>query len=199
MLQARRDLRPERVTAVRGLAGEGRIEDLRAAVADLRCDPELTPDEQLELGMALAIALTNAEDLPAARAELERVRPLLPGASALTAAKFHTCVGISDDGDGEAAIASIVLALASVESVSEASRDLALVLRNCGMRLAMEQLFPLAVETTQRAVAVAAAAGQSPGPGSRPWATRCSAGRCAWSTSAGTRRPGPAGWTPRSS
>ena len=126
-------------------------------------DPDLTPDEDLELGIALAVCLTNAEDLPGARLELERVRPLLPRVSALSAASFHTCVGISADGDGDEAVASIVLALASVESVSEASRELALVLRNCGMRLAMEQLFPLAVETTQRAVAVAAAAGLSPG------------------------------------
>ena len=162
MLQARRDLRPERVAAARALARESRVEDLRAAVAELRADPDLTPDEDLELGIALAVCLTNAEDLPGARMELERVRPLLPRVSALSAASFHTSVGISADGDGDEAVASIVLALASVESVSEASRELALVLRNCGMRLAMEQLFPLAVETTQRAVAVAAAAGLSP-------------------------------------
>ncbi|HST65173.1 MAG TPA: hypothetical protein VLM05_08290, partial [Mycobacteriales bacterium] len=163
MLQARRDLRPERVASARALVGEGRIDDLRAAMAELRDDPELTAEEDLELGMALAVALTNAEDFAAARAELDRVRPLLPEVSALAAAKFHTCVGISAGGEGDDAINSIVLALASVESVSEASKDLALVLRNCGMRLAMEQLFPLAVETTQRAVAVAAAAGLSPG------------------------------------
>ncbi|HVC72535.1 MAG TPA: hypothetical protein VNC85_02060, partial [Mycobacteriales bacterium] len=163
MLQARRDLRPERIAAARALARESRVEDLRAAVAELRADPDLTPDEDLELGIALAVCLTNAEDLPGARMELERVRPLLPRVSALSAASFHTSVGISADGDGDEAVASIVLALASVESVSEASRELALVLRNCGMRLAMEQLFPLAVETTQRAVAVAAAAGLSPG------------------------------------
>ena len=163
MLRARRDLRPERVAAARALARESRVEDLRTAVAELRADPDLTPDEDLELGIALAVCLTNAEDLPGARMELERVRPLLPRVSALSAASFHTSVGISADGDGDEAVASIVLALASVESVSEASRELALVLRNCGMRLAMEQLFPLAVETTQRAVAVAAAAGLSPG------------------------------------
>jgi diguanylate cyclase (GGDEF)-like protein len=163
LLQARRDLRPERVAAARALARESRVEDLRTAVAELRADPDLTPDEDLELGIALAVCLTNAEDLPGARMELERVRPLLPRVSALSAASFHTSVGISADGDGDEAVASIVLALASVESVSEASRELALVLRNCGMRLAMEQLFRLAVETTQRAVAVAAAAGLSPG------------------------------------
>ena len=163
MLQARRDLRPERVAAARALARESRVEDLRAAVAELRADPELTADEDLELGIALAVCLTNAEDLHGARMELERVRPLLPRVSALSAASFHTSVGISAEGDGDEAVASIVLALASVESVSEASRELALVLRNCGMRLAMEQLFPLAVETTRRAVAVAAAAGLSPG------------------------------------
>jgi diguanylate cyclase (GGDEF)-like protein len=165
LLQARRDLRPERVAAARALGTEGRVEDLRAAVAELRDDAELSADEAMELGLALVVALTNAEDFPAARAEVERVRPLLPRVSSLSAAKFHTCVGISATGagDGDESIASIVLALASVESVSEASKDLALVLRNCGMRLAMEQLFPLAVETTQRAVAVAAAAGLPPG------------------------------------
>jgi diguanylate cyclase (GGDEF)-like protein len=158
-------LRPERLLAARALAAEGRIDDLRRAAADLRADPELTAEEDLALGVALAIALTNCEDFPAARAELDEVRPLLPAVPALTAATFHTCVGITrgEDGDGDDAIASIVLALASVESVSEPSRDLALVLRNCGMKLAMEQLFPLAVETTRRSVAVAAAAGLAPG------------------------------------
>ena len=90
MLQARRDLRPERVAAARALARESRVEDLRAAVAELRADPDLTPDEDLELGIALAVCLTNAEDLPGARMELERVRPLLPRVSALSAASFHT-------------------------------------------------------------------------------------------------------------
>src|SRR5829696_4832884 len=162
MLQARPYLRSERVAAARALATEGRVEELRAAAAELRQDQELPAEDQLLLGVALAVALTNCEDLPAARAELEQVRPLLDSVPALTAAIFHTSVGISAQ-DGDEAIASIVLALASVESVSEASRDLALVLRNCGMKLAMEQLFPLAVETTRRAVAVAAAAGLSPG------------------------------------
>ena len=118
MLQARRNLRPERVAAARALARESRVEDLRVAVAELRADPDLTPDEDLELGIALAVCLTNAEDLPGARMELERVRPLLPRVSALSAASFHTSVGISADGDGDDAVASIVLALASVESVS---------------------------------------------------------------------------------
>ena len=165
MLRARADLRPERVLAARALAAEGRIDELRAAAAQLRAEPDLSAEDDLVLGVALAVALTNCEDFPAARVELEQVRPLLPAVSALAAAIFHTCVGISagHGEDGDDAVASIVLALASVESVSEPSRDLALVLRNCGMKLAMEQLFPLAVETTQRAVAVAAACGLSPG------------------------------------
>ena len=165
MLRTGPDLRPERVAAARALAAEGRIEDLRAAAGRLRADPELTAEEDLVLGVALAVALTNCEDFPAARAELEQVRPLLPQVSALAAATFHTCVGISagEGDDGDRAVASIVLALASVESVGEPCRDLALVLRNCGMKLAMEQLFPLAVETTERAVAVAAASGLPPG------------------------------------
>lgn len=162
MLQARPELRPERVAAARSLAPEGRVEELRAAVAELRAEPDLSAEDALQLGVALAVALTNTEDPAAARAELELVRPLLPEVSALSAAMFHTCVGITAE-RGDDAVASIVLALASVESVSEVSRDLALVLRNCGMKLAMEQLFPLAVETTRRAVAVAAAAGLSPG------------------------------------
>ncbi|MFL6128367.1 MAG: diguanylate cyclase domain-containing protein [Mycobacteriales bacterium] len=170
MLQARPDRRLERIAAARALAGEGRVDELRGAVAELQADLSitLTADDQVILAVALSVALTNCEDFPAARAELERVRPLLPAVSALTAAMFHTCLGLSvghraEDGSGDEAIASIVLALASVESVSEAGRDLALVLRNCGMRLAMEQLFPLAVETAQRGVAVAEAAGLAPG------------------------------------
>jgi diguanylate cyclase (GGDEF)-like protein len=118
LLQARRDLRPERVTAARALARESRVEDLRAVVAELRADPDLTPDEDLELGIALAVALTNAEDMAAARLELERVRPLLPRVSALSAASFHTCVGISADGYGEEAVSSIVLAVAAAAGLS---------------------------------------------------------------------------------
>jgi diguanylate cyclase (GGDEF)-like protein len=172
MLQARTDRRVERIAAARALAGEGRVDELRAAVEELQSDASvtLTDDDEVILAVALSVALTNCEDFAAARAELERVRSLLPGASALTAAMFHTCVGLAvgyptadDEGSGDDAIASIVLALASVESVSEAGRDLALVLRNCGMKLAMEQLFPLAVETAQRGVAVAEAAGLAPG------------------------------------
>jgi len=167
MLQVRPDRRPERITAARALAGEGRVDELRAAIAELRSDPGLvlSADDELVLGVALAVALVNCEEFAAARAELERVRPLLTSVSALGAAMFHTAVGCSLDVDesGEDAIGAIVLALASVESVSEAGRDLALVLRNCGMKLAMEQLFPLAVETAQRGVAVAAAAGLAPG------------------------------------
>lgn len=166
MLQARPDLRPERVLAARALAAEGRVDDLRAAVAELRADPELTAEEDLSLGVALGVALTNCDEHAAARTELESVRPLLAQVPALAAATFHTCVGISCDGDD--AIAALVLALASVESVSEPSRDLALVLRNCGVKLAMEQLFPLAVETTRRAVEVAAAAGLAPGEWLQP-------------------------------
>jgi diguanylate cyclase (GGDEF)-like protein len=172
MLRARPDRRVERIAAARALAGEGRVDELRTAVAELQADPSitLTSDDEVMLAVALSVALTNCEDFAAARAELERVRPLLPAASALAAAKFHTCIGLSaghlagaDGGSGDDAIASIVLALASVESVSEAGRDLALVLRNCSMKLAMEQLFPLAVETAQRGVAVAEAAGLAPG------------------------------------
>jgi diguanylate cyclase (GGDEF)-like protein len=162
VLRARPELRPERVAAARALSAEGRVEELRAAVAALRDEGDLSAEDELQLAVALAIGLTNTEELDAARAELEQVRPLLPQVSALSAATFHACVGITAEG-GDDAVASIVLALASVESVSEASKDLALVLRNCGMKLAMEQLFPLAVETTRRAVAVAAAAGLSPG------------------------------------
>jgi diguanylate cyclase (GGDEF)-like protein len=162
MLQARPELRPERVAAARALSGEGRVADLRAAAAELRAEGGLSADDELQLAVALAGALTNTEEFAAARAELELVRPLLPQVSALSAAMFHTSVGLAAE-EGDEAVASIVLALASVESVSEAGRDLALVLRNCGMKLAAEQLFPLAVETTRRAVAVAAAAGLSPG------------------------------------
>src|SRR5215212_6226564 len=172
MLQARPDRRPERIAAARALAGEGRVGELRHAVAELQADPgiELTSDDEVILAIALSVALTNCEQFADARAELERVRPLLPAASALAAAMFHTCLGLSlghqtdDDGSGDEAVASILLALASVESVSEAGRDLATVLRNCAMKLAMEQLFPLAVETAERGVAVAEAAGLSPGP-----------------------------------
>jgi diguanylate cyclase (GGDEF)-like protein len=171
MLQARPDRRPERIAAARALAGEGRVDELRDAVAALQGDPtiELTDDDEVILAVALSVALTNCEQFADARAELERVRALLPAASPLAAAMFHTCIGLSlghqtdEDESGDEAIASIVLALASVESVSEAGRDLALVLRNCGMKLAMEQLFPLAVETAQRGVAVAEAAGLAPG------------------------------------
>ena len=162
MLQARPGLRPERVAAARARAPGGRLLERPAAVAALRADPDLSPDDELQLGVSLALALTNTEDLAAARTELDLIRPLLPQVTALSAATFHTCVGITAD-RGDDAVASIVLALASVESVSDASRDLALVLRNCGMKLAMEQLFPLAVETTQRSVAVASAAGLSTG------------------------------------
>ena len=167
MLQVRPDRRPERIAAARALAGEGRVDELRAAIAELQADPGLvlTADDELVLGIALATALVNCEQFDEARAELDRVRPLLASTSALGAAMFHTIAGISTDPDvpDEDAIGSIVLALASVESVSEAGRDLALVLRNCGMKLAMEQLFPMAVETAQRGVAVAAAAGLAPG------------------------------------
>src|SRR3954452_17160706 len=171
MLQARPDRRLERIAAAPALAGEGRVDELRGAVAELQADPaiELSSDDQVILAIALSVALTNCEQFADARAELERVRTLLPAAAALTAAMFHTCLGLSlghqtdDDGSGDEAIASIVLALASVESVTEAGRDLALVLRNCGMKLEMEQLFALAVETAQRGVAVAEAAGLAPG------------------------------------
>ncbi len=167
MLQARPDRRLERIAAARALGSEGRVEELRSAIRDLHNDPTLTltADDQVILGHALAVALANCEEWAAARAELDRLRPLLPEASALSAAMFHTIMGFSagPDGSGDAAVESILLALASVESVSEAGRDLATVLRNCAMKLAMEQLFPLAVETAERSVAVAEAAGLSRG------------------------------------
>jgi diguanylate cyclase (GGDEF)-like protein len=166
MLQVRPDRRRERLAAAHALGSEGRVDELRTAIAELHADPTLvlTPDDEVVLGVALATALVNCEEMVAAREELERVRPLLPDASALAAARFHTLVGwATEPGGGDAAVSNIVLALASVESVSEPCRDLALVLRNCGMKLATEQLFPLAVETTQRGAAVAAAAGLTPG------------------------------------
>jgi hypothetical protein len=50
-----------------------------------------------------------------------------------------------------------------VESITESSRDLALILRNSSMRLATAGMFPRAIEVAGRAAAVAVAAGCPPG------------------------------------
>ena len=163
MLRVRRDRLDERIAAARVLAAEARTEDLRSLLAELDADPDAPPgpDDRLLLGVLAATAATNAGDLPTARADLQALLPQVAGASPLLQARYHVCSAYvaSEEGRGEAAVDDVVVALAALESVSKAGEDLAAVLYNAAFALAHCQLFPLAVETAERSLAVARAAG----------------------------------------
>jgi diguanylate cyclase (GGDEF)-like protein len=171
MLQVRRDRMAERIAAARLLATDGRADELRALVDELRADPDaaLGPDELVLLGVLTAVAATNTQLVPEAAAALDELRPLLVAASPVMQARFHSLAShvAHAAGDDDAAVSEVVVALAALESVSEPSEDLAVVLTNSAASLANCQLFSLAVETAERGVAVAEAAGLPAGMHSR--------------------------------
>jgi diguanylate cyclase (GGDEF)-like protein len=163
MLRERRDRLDERIAAARVLAAEARIDELRSLLAELEADPDTPPgpDDRLLLGILDATASTNAGDLPTARAKLDALLPQVVAASPLMQARHHVCSAYvaSEEGRGEAAVDDVVVALAALESVNEVGEDLAAVLYNAAFALAHCQLFPLAVETAERALDVARAVG----------------------------------------
>ena len=159
----RRDRLAQRIAAARLLAVEARTDELRMLLAELDADTESDPgpDDRLLLGILSASAATNAGDLPAARSALESLRPQVARAAPIMQARYHVGVAVvaSAEGRSNAAVEDVVIALAALESVCEAGEDLAAVLYNAAFVLAHGQLFPLAVETAERSVAVARAAG----------------------------------------
>jgi diguanylate cyclase len=167
MLQAQRDPRlTERLAAAVDLAREGRADELKKLAAQLEVDDVQVPlDDQVLLGTLLAQAYANAQDFPAAQTAIDALRPLVPTARRGLQARFQSVAAWSAQGlhDEDRAIELGVRAVTLADGCP-ADDDLFSALGNCALVFAQLQLFPLAVETGERAAAtVAAATGQPAG------------------------------------
>jgi diguanylate cyclase (GGDEF)-like protein len=167
MLQAQRDPRlTERLAAAVDLAREGRADELKKLAAQLEDDDVQVPlDDKVLLGTLLAQAYANAQDYPAAQEAIDALRPLVPAARRVLQARFQSVAAWSAQGlhDEEQAIELGVRAVTLADGCP-AGDDLFSALGNCALVFAQLQLFPLAVETGERAAAgVTAATGQPAG------------------------------------
>src|SRR6266536_2107953 len=145
----------------RDLAREGRAAEVRMLADRLdRSGQPVELDDRVLLGTLLGQAHANAQEFEAARAALDAVLPLVPAACPLRQARFHAVAAWTAHGrgDDEAAMDDIVRSLTMVEDPSlPGGEDLRAALGNCSLVLALLQLFPLAAETAERSVQVAAA------------------------------------------
>jgi diguanylate cyclase (GGDEF)-like protein len=169
MLQARHGVELHRTLArAAEFAREGRAAEVRALADALdRGDLPIGLDDRVLLGTLLGLAHANAQAFAEARVALDAVLPLVPAAGAVRQARFHaiaawTAQGLGDD---EVAMDEIVRALALVDGLSvdgqsvSTGEDLRATLGNCSVVLGLLQLFPLAAETAERSIAVAAEQG----------------------------------------
>jgi GGDEF domain-containing protein len=154
---------PGRLGHAAELAAEGRAGELSGLVDALRAGHRIGPDDDLLLGTLVAVAGLNTEDFPAAARALDAAAPLLAAAGPVRQARYQVVAAWTAHGlgDAEVAIDKIVRALALVDGLSATSEDLEVALGNCGILLARLQLFPLAVDTSQRAIEVATRRGSS--------------------------------------
>jgi diguanylate cyclase (GGDEF)-like protein len=164
MLQAGHgvDLHGDLVRAAE-FAREGRAAEVRALADALdRAEVPIGLDDRVLLGTLLGLAHANAQAFDAARAALDAVLPLVPAACPVRQARFHAIAAWAAQGLGEdeAAMDQIVRALALVDGrPAPAGEDLRATLGNCSVVLGLLQLFPLAAETAERSIAVAAEQG----------------------------------------
>lgn len=160
MLQEQRDPRlTERLAAAVGLAREGRADELKALAAQLADEVAEVPlDDRVLLGTLLAQAYANAQDYPAAQNAIDALRPLVPAARRALQARYQSVAAWSAQGlhEEERAIELGVRAVTLADGCPP-DDDLFSALGNCALVFAQLQLFPLAVETGERAAAKAAA------------------------------------------
>ncbi|MEN3359601.1 MAG: hypothetical protein V7637_3583 [Mycobacteriales bacterium] len=160
--QAQRDPRlSERLAAAVDHAREGRADELKKLAAELESDGIQVPlDEKVLLGTLLAQAHANAQDYPAAQDTIDALQPLVPATRRSLQARFQSIAAWVAQAlrDEEKAIELGVRA-ATLADGCPPDDDLLAALGNCAIVFAQMQLFPLAVETGERAVASFAAAG----------------------------------------
>jgi diguanylate cyclase (GGDEF)-like protein len=156
MPQAQRDPRlTERLAAAVDLAREGRADELKKLAAQLAADGvQVPPDDEVLLGTMLAQAYANAQDFPAAQDAIDALRPLVPAARRSLQARFQSVAAWAAQGllDDERAIELGVRAVTLAEDCPP-DDDLYSALGNCALVFAQMQLFPLAVQTGERAIA----------------------------------------------
>ncbi len=160
--QAQQDPRLAKPLATAGeLAREGRADELKKLAAGLESDGIQVPlDEKVLLGTLLAQAYANATDFPAAQDTLDALQPLVPAARRALQARFQSVAAWAAQGlrDEERAIELGVRA-ATLADDCPPDEDLLAALGNCALVFAQMQLFPLAVETGERALSSFTAAG----------------------------------------
>jgi diguanylate cyclase (GGDEF)-like protein len=161
MRQGRDPRLTERLAAAGELAREGRADELKALAAALESDGiEVPLDDKVLFGTLLAQAYANAQDYPAAQDTINDIEPLVAAVRRSLQARFQSIAAWSAQGlrDEERAIELGVRAAALADGCP-ADEDLRSALGNCALVFAQLQLFPLAVETGDRAVAVFTEAG----------------------------------------
>jgi diguanylate cyclase (GGDEF)-like protein len=160
MLPARQhvDLR-DQIRHAAELAREGRADELAALLDEITSpDTPIALDDQVLLGVLLAMAHANSQAYAAARAALDAVHPLVPAARPVRQAGFHAISGwvAHGLGDDDAALHAVVRALALVDGTApHGTDDVRAVLGKCALVLALLQLFPLAAEVAERSIAAA--------------------------------------------
>jgi diguanylate cyclase (GGDEF)-like protein len=126
----------------------------------------LSADDEVLLGTLLAAAFTNSHRYESAQAALDEVRPLLTAARPRRQARFlaisaRTAKGVHKD---DHALDLGVRALALVNDDGQpADADVCSTLGNCTIVFAMLELFPLAIQTGERAIQAGVVAGQPVG------------------------------------
>jgi diguanylate cyclase (GGDEF)-like protein len=166
MPEAQRDPRlTERLAAAVDLAREGRADEIKKLAAQLAADGvQVPPDDEVLLGTLLAQAYANAQDYPAAQDAIDALRPLVPAARRSLQARFQSIAAWCAQAlhNEEQAIELGVRAATLTESCPP-DDDFYSALANCAMVFAQMQLFPLAVQTGERAITSALTDGQPVG------------------------------------
>jgi diguanylate cyclase (GGDEF)-like protein len=142
---------------------EGRAEGVQRVIAELReHGTPLSGDDEVLLGTLHAAALTNNHKYDDAQAVLDETRSLLTTAQPRRQARFLAIAARTADGlhKGDHALDLAVRALALVDDDGQpADADVCSALGNCTIVFAMMELFPLAIQTGERAIAAGTTAG----------------------------------------
>jgi diguanylate cyclase (GGDEF)-like protein len=153
--------------AAAGLSMEGRADGVQQVIAELReRGTVLSGDDEVLLGTLHAAALTNSHRYADAQAVLDDTRTLLTAARPRRQARFLAIAARTAEGlhKGEHALDLGVRALGLVNDDGQPpDADVCSALGNCTIVFAMMELFPLAIQTGERAVAAGVAAGQPVG------------------------------------
>jgi diguanylate cyclase (GGDEF)-like protein len=146
---------------------EGRAEAVQQIIIEIRDRGSVvSADDEVLLGTLLGAALTNGHHYEDAQAALDEVRPLLTAARPRRQARFLAISARTTEGlrKGDHALDLAVRALALVNDDGQPpDADVCSTLGNCTVVFAMLELFPLAIQTGERAVAAGLAAGQPVG------------------------------------